>query len=36
MTLFRVDKVASNQSVGDMRSLVHVSVQQEAESTGKS
>lgn len=36
MTLFRVDKMASNQSVGDMRSLVHVSVQQEVESTGKS
>lgn len=35
MTLFKVDKVASNQSGGDMRSLVHVLVQQEAESTGK-
>lgn len=35
MTLLKVDQVASNHSGGDMRSLVHVSVQQEVEISGK-
>lgn len=35
MTLLKVDKMASNYSGGDMRSLVFVSVQQETESSGK-